>query len=194
MQGLLIVTPIAITFYLSFKILDILDEIIPDTVRAFLKSVFHFHVPGLGLIIVVGVTIMVGFMASSFFARPILDFIENILKQIPLVSFIYSSFKDFVDAFVGNNKKFRHPVLVKLNQSSDLHKLGFITQDDLEFLKIKDKIAVYVPHSYNFSGDLFIVPRANITKIDASGAEVMKFIISGGVAGFHEEDAHTTVK
>ncbi len=195
MQGLLIVTPISFTFYLSFKILDILDHIIPESAQELLKRIFHFHIPGLGVVIVVGIITSVGFLASSFFAKPILDFVENILKQIPLINFIYSSFKDFVDAFVGNNKKFRHPVLIKLNNDSNLSKLGFITQDDLDFFQIKDKIAVYVPHSYNFSGDLFIVNKESVTKVDASGAEVMKFIVSGGVTGFHtEEDATTAVK
>lgn len=192
MQGLLIVTPIAFTFYLSFKILDVLDQIIPHSVQASLKSIIHFHIPGLGLMIMVGIILLVGSLASSFFAKPILEFIENILKQIPVVNFIYSSFKDFVDAFLGNNKKFRHPVLIRLNNDSNLHKLGFITQDDLDFLHIKEMIAVYVPHSYNFSGDLFIVNRENVSKVEASGAEVMKFIISGGVTGHHNDEEQSS--
>lgn len=75
MQGLLIVTPIAFTFYLSFKILDILDQIIPESVQASLKSLIHFHIPGLGLMIMVGIILLVGSLASSFFAKPILEFI-----------------------------------------------------------------------------------------------------------------------
>jgi uncharacterized membrane protein len=70
--------------------------------------------------------------------------------------------------------------------------LGFVTQDDLGFLSIKDKIAVYVPHSYNFSGDLYLVNKENITKVDASGADVMKFIVSGGVTGFGADDEQSS--
>jgi uncharacterized membrane protein len=91
MQGLLIVMPIAFTFYLSFKILDILDHILPESVHHALKNLIHVHVPGLGMAIVILFIVLVGFLASSFFAKPILDFIENIIKQIPLVNFIYSS-------------------------------------------------------------------------------------------------------
>jgi uncharacterized membrane protein len=43
------------------------------------------------------------------------------------------------------------------------------------------KVAVYLPHSYNFSGDLYIVPRENVTPVQASGTAIMKFIVSGGV-------------
>lgn len=188
MQGLLIVMPIFFTVYLSFQILDILDHILPESVHHKLKELIHFHIPGLGLVIVILIITTVGFLTSSFFAKPLLDFIENIIKQIPLVNFIYSSFKDFVDAFVGNNKKFKNPVLVRLNKDSELYKLGFVTQESLEFIDISEKIAVYVPHSYNFSGDLFIVDRENITKLNASGADVMKFIVSGGVTGFAAEE------
>jgi len=63
-----------------------------------------------------------------------------------------------------------------------VHKLGFITQEDLASLGLKEGfIAVYLPHSYNFSGNLFIVPKENVTLIDRSTSDVMKFIVSGGV-------------
>ncbi|MFT6355271.1 MAG: putative membrane protein, partial [Cryomorphaceae bacterium] len=43
------------------------------------------------------------------------------------------------------------------------------------------KIAVYLPHSYNFSGNIFIVPIENVTPVEVNTAEFMKFIVSGGV-------------
>ena len=46
----------------------------------------------------------------------------------------------------------------------------------------ESQVAVYLPHSYAFSGNLFIVDKENITPLNASSAEVMKFIVSGGVA------------
>jgi uncharacterized membrane protein len=92
-----------------------------------------------------------------------------------------------MSAFVGKDKKFTEPVLVKVNKDSELEKLGFITQHDLSRLGIeKGKVAVYLPHSYNFSGNLFIVPARNITPIDASPTEVMKFIVTAGVTAIPE--------
>ena len=65
---------------------------------------------------------------------------------------------------------------------SDVKKLGFITNKDLSEIGISDdKVAVYLPHSYAFSGNLFIVPKRNVTPIDAKAADIMKFIVSGGV-------------
>jgi uncharacterized membrane protein len=64
-----------------------------------------------------------------------------------------------------------------------LEKLGFITEENLELLDEKEKVAVYFPHSYNFSGELFIVPIANIKHLEVSSSEVMKFIVSAGLTG-----------
>ena len=51
---------------------------------------------------------------------------------------------------------------------------------------LQDKVAVYLPHSYNFSGNFYIVPREHVTLIDLPGADVMKFVVSGGVSGYNE--------
>ena len=108
--------------------------------------------------------------------------LDKIISQAPLVKIIYTSIKDFMSAFVGKDKKFTEPVLVKVNMDSDLEKMGFVTQRDLTSLGIDaDKVAVYLPHSYNFSGNLFIVPAANVKPLNANSAEVMKFIVSAGV-------------
>ena len=84
--------------------------------------------------------------------------------------------------FLRTKKRFDKPVLVKQNNNYEVQKLGFITQEDLTYLGIgSDKVAVYLPHSYAWSGNQFIVPKENVTPINASSTTVMKFIISGGV-------------
>jgi uncharacterized membrane protein len=44
-----------------------------------------------------------------------------------------------------------------------------------------------LPHSYNFSGNLFIVPVENVTAINAPSTEIMKFIVSGGVTEINKK-------
>ncbi len=174
LQGLLFIAPIGITVYSIIQFLLWVDHLVPGITDK----------PGLGITVVVGGIFTIGFLGNTILARPIFDFLENLLKQLPLVNIIYSSLKDFANAFLGNNRKFKNPVLVQLNKDAQVYKLGFITQNDLSKIQINEMISVYCPHSYNFSGDLFIVPKENITAINASGAEIMKFIVSGGVSGF----------
>ena len=87
-----------------------------------------------------------------------------------------------MNTFIGKKKGFDHPVLIKIYENSTIERIGFITQDDLSSINIKKgKVLVYLPHSYAFSGQLFVVNKEYITKIDSSSTEIMKLIVSGGV-------------
>lgn len=178
-SGLLLVVPITVILVVIYKLFTYLDSII------------HFAIPGLGLLtLLVGITIL-GFLASSFITQPIRKKANQLLDRVPLLKTIYTAITDLLSAFVGQKKSFSRPVLVKLTRNGDLEKLGFITNDDLSKLNIPaGKIAVYLPHSFNFSGNLYIVPIENVTPISGHTAEVMKFIVSGGVTdvGGPQED------
>jgi uncharacterized membrane protein len=169
-QGALIIAPIAITIYVLALIVRSIDQMIP------------VPIPGLGFIFVIAGTAFVGFFASQLLMGSLLRTVEMILTRTPVISAIYSSVKDFIEAFIGNNKKFNEPVLVDLGQG--LHRVGFLTRKDLNVFNSEDLVAIYIPHSYNFSGNLIIVPRAQVRPIQVPPGELMRFIISGGVTGF----------
>ena len=122
------------------------------------------------------------YVGSVLITSPINSFFQRLLKRAPLLQTIYSSVKDLMSTFVGKKKGFNTPVLIKLYENSTIERIRFITNDDLSSLGIKNsKILVYLPHSYAFSGQLFVVNRSYITAIDKSSAEIMKLIVSGGV-------------
>lgn len=170
-RGLLLVVPITLIAYIVYQLFIFLDEIIP------------MEIPGLGMLILLGGITLLGFLGSTFIAEPIYKRANKMLDRVPLVKTIYTAITDLLSAFVGQKKSFSRPVLVKLNRESEIEKPGFVTNDDLSVLNLKTgKIAVYLPHSYNFSGNIFIVPIENVTPVDINTAEFMKFIVSGGVA------------
>jgi len=177
-QGLLYIGPIAITIYAIYITFIWLDGLLYEYIERYIGV----NIPGLGLLMILLVITLVGFLGSSFLFRPIAYKFDQLISRAPLIKIIYTSVKDLLSAFVGQKKRFNQPVLVKVSADGSLEKIGFITNDDLSQLGIKEnKIAVYLPHSYAWSGNLFIVPEKNITKIDASATEVMKYIISAGV-------------
>ncbi len=176
-QGLLYIGPVAILCYIVYRIFMFIDGIIPIDAK----------VPGLGILILLIIFTVLGYFASTIIARPLRYYFNSLLDRVPLIKTIYSSLKDLFSAFVGKDKKFGHPVLVKMNKDADLEKLGFLTEPDLHKLGIDNaKVAVYLPHSYNFSGNLYIVPQENVTKLDVPASVVMKFIVSGGISGIEE--------
>jgi uncharacterized membrane protein len=177
LNGLLLVIPISVTVYIVFKLFTYLDNLI---------DIDWF--PGSGIIFLLLFITLAGFLGSTLIANPIKKIINDFFDRIPLIKTLYTSITDLLSAFVGQKKRFNKPVLVRLNESSNLEKLGFVTDEDLHDLGIDDlnKVAVYMPHSYNFSGNLFIVKKDAITPITKNASEVMKYIVSGGVTDVKE--------
>ncbi len=183
-QGLIYLAPLVITIYVLYKSFVFLDGLFKPLVGKYL----NINMPGLSIIIVFLLVALLGLMGQTIIARPIKRLVNHIINKAPLVKVVYSSIKDLLSAFVGKEKKFSQPVLVKVNTVSELEKLGFVTQKDVSKLGVKgDKVAVYFPHSYNFSGELFIVPSEHVKNIDVAPSDVMKFIVSGGVTNFNNE-------
>ncbi len=177
LQGLLIIAPAVITIYIVYLVFSFLD----GAIQHFFAQYLPFRIPGLGIVALLIIITILGFIGQSILFRPLQRLLDRILINAPLVKVLYSALRDLFSAFVGSGKKFNQPVLVKVNLISDLEKMGFITNENLSDLDIKDKVAVYFPHSYNFSGELFIVPRSQIRLINIPATEAMKFIVSGGV-------------
>ena len=170
LQGLLYIVPITVTLYFVVWAFQKIDGILP------------FQFPGLGLIIIISLITIIGFLGSAVITSPINAFFQNLLKRAPLLKTIYSSVKDLMNTFVGNKKGFSEPVLVKIYENSTIERIGFITNEDVESLNIaKGKVLVYMPHSYAISGQLFVVEKKNVSRIDKSSADIMKLIVSGGV-------------
>lgn len=181
LQGLILVAPFGITIYIVILIFRFFNNLI----AGIFGDLFPFNIPGFGLLVVFFAITLLGLLARTVIARPVKKMWNKLLDKAPLLKLVYSSLKDLMNAFVGKEKKFNHPVRVKVNLVSDLEKLGFLTREDLLELGIEGKmVAVYFPHSYNFSGEMFIVPAEHVTPLEASPSEVMKFIVSGGAAGF----------
>ena len=169
-QGVLYAVPIGLTIYLFVIAFQFLDSLVP------------LEIPGLGLLILIVFLTIVGFVGQWFISQPFIAFFRGLMEKMPLVKVVYSSIKDLLSAFVGKEKKFTSPVLVKISADTNIERIGFVTQEDLSDLGIENKIAVYIPSSYGLLGDLFIVSSEHVSPIDVHSADVMKFIVSGGVS------------
>jgi uncharacterized membrane protein len=178
LQGLLYIAPLSITFYIIYLILGFFDNLLQKSIY----QIINFHIPGLGIILLFLFISLTGFIGQRIISKPMMVIFKKMLSKAPLIETIYTSIRDFLSAFVGKEKRFTQPVLVKVNKTAELEKIGFLTCTDLSDLGIKDKVAVYFPHSYNFSGELFIVPSELVTPLYIPPSEAMKFIVSGGIS------------
>lgn len=177
LQGLLILSPIAITAYVIYKVFDSVDSLVPWVPR------------GLGFLIIIVMVTFIGYMGTRFFlGKMLFDAFDHLLQHIPGIKYIYSSIKDVMGSFVGDKKRFNKPVWVCINLNPETWRIGFMTQKDMAFLGMANKVAVYMPHAYAVSGYVVIVETKNIKPVTKmTAAEAMKFAVSGGITSVDDE-------
>ncbi|MGZ8557724.1 MAG: DUF502 domain-containing protein [Chitinophagaceae bacterium] len=177
-QGFIILAPIAITLYALYWLFDKVDSILRP----------YLNIPGLGFMIIVVFIILVGWISSNFLMGSFISFFDQWMERTPVIKFIYSSTKDFFESFAGDKKKVSKSVLANVF-SEDVWIIGFLTDEEMEKFEMgSDKVAVYVPQSYNFAGQLYILPRARVRRIEGiTSGEAMKYAVTGGVVDLDEE-------
>lgn len=190
LQGLLVTAPLAITIYIIYWFVSSVDSWIPIfTEKDAAGNVINQNY-GLGFVVIIVALVVIGFLSSNFITSKLFDLFDRWLERTPGIRFIYSSVKDFFEAFAGNRKKFNRAVLINIH-SEDVWQIGFITDDDAAELGMKDYITVYVPMSYSFAGNTYIVPRSKVRPIkNISAGEALKYTISGGITELDDDEHH----
>ncbi|MGV3595267.1 MAG: DUF502 domain-containing protein [Sediminibacterium sp.] len=187
-QGMIVLAPIGITLWVVVGLFRWIDGFLPNLINSLFPDLLEKDaagnlrsLPGLGFIVVVALVLLVGWISSLFVVGRLVTLLDTVLEKTPGIKFIYSSVKDFLEAFAGNKKKFDKPVLVNVD-GADIWRIGFITQQSSEDFGLKDHVTVYVPHSYAISGITYFVPKEKIKPLPSiSAADAMKYTVSGGV-------------
>ena len=182
-NGLLFLIPVGATIYIVYWIFATVDTLVRDLLVRDPGEHSQWWFAGLGVLITITFIFTVGLLTSLFITRPLTQLVEKLFARTPLIKLLYSSIKDLIGAFVGDKKKFDKPVMVTLIPTSNVKALGFVTRRSMEIFGLQDEVAVYLPQSYNFAGSVLIVPAAQITPLNVDSADVMAFIVSGGVSG-----------
>lgn len=188
-QGVIILAPIGITAYVLYWLFEKVDGILRPAVYA----VTNVNIPGLGFVIILLIVILVGWISSNFLMGSAINFFDHLMEKTPGVKFIYSSTKDFFEAFAGDKKRFNKAVLANVF-AEEVWIVGFLTDEEMKKFDMgADKVAVYVPQAYNFAGQLYILPRMKVKKIEhITSGEAMKYAVTGGVVDLDaERDEHT---
>lgn len=192
-QGIIVLAPIVITGWAVYSLFSIIDNIVPAIIHTIAPGILEIdlegkpvNIPGIGFLLVVVILFLVGYFSSFFVVERIMDFFDGILERTPGINIIYSSVKDFFNAFGGDKKKFSRPVLVSL-ANNDVWEVAFITQDNGEHFGLDSHVAVYVPFSYSIAGKVYWMPPDRIKSLpQVNGGDAMKFVISGGVTNQQE--------
>jgi uncharacterized membrane protein len=177
-QGVIILAPIGITGYVLYWLFDRVDNILRP----------YVNIPGLGFAIIIVFVVLVGWISSNFLMGSFLGVFDHWIERTPVIKFIYSSTKDFFEAFAGDKRRFNQAVLANVF-SNEVWIVGFLTDEEMaKFDMGAEMVAVYVPQAYNFAGQLYILPRHKVQKIQhITSGEAMKYAVTGGVVDLEAE-------
>ena len=188
LQGLLVIAPLVITIYAVYWVVSSVDNLLPIFTARDEEGKIYIQNYGLGFLIVIFVICLIGYLSSFFIKNRLFNLFDGLLMKTPGIRFIYSSVKDFFEAFAGEKKKFNKPVLANIDDN-DVWRMGFITHEDAKDFGLVDHVAVYIPMSYSIAGNVYFLPRNRIKPIlHITSGEAMKFAISGGVTRVEDDE------
>jgi uncharacterized membrane protein len=182
-RGLVTLLPIAITIYVIYSAIIILDNLLGSILRLLLPQSIYF--PGLGLLLILVLIYFFGLLLNNFMTGRLFAIIEKKFTEVPFIKAIYSPLRDLMNLFSKSGKnKLSNVVLVKLGESNS-QALGLVTRENFQDLNLKGsaegKIAVYFPLSYGLGGFTFLIPRSQVTEIDMPVEKAMRLAITGWV-------------
>jgi uncharacterized membrane protein len=193
LQGLLVMAPIAITIYAVYWIVASIDSLIPIFTAKDESGRIYIRNYGLGFLLVILAICLIGYLSTFFIRNRIFNLFDSVLMKTPGIRFIYSSVKDFFEAFAGEKKKFNKPVLANIDDT-DVWRVGFITLEDASDFGLSEYVAVYIPMSYSIAGNVYLLPASRVRPItNINATDAMKFAISGGVTSV-DDDKHVSVE
>jgi len=175
LRGLLFIVPVFATIFIIYLLVNWANDIFNELLFSWLP----LHIPGLGLLTAILLIILLGFLVSRVVTQPFFNFLEKVLGRTPLIKIVYSVLKDLTEAFVGENRKFTKPALIAFTDGVD--RVGFVTDGSLGVPETSNRVTVYIPHSYNFSGNLFLVEPSRVRLLDINPTDAMKFVVSAGI-------------
>ena len=178
-RGLVLLAPLAVTVWVCWIVFRSVD------------GWLGLPIPGAGFVATLALITLFGFLGSNLLTRSAVSALEAVMARLPFVRLLYGSTKDLLNAFVGEKRRFDKPVIVSLTADHSVRLLGFVTQESLAHLGLTEQVAVYCPHSYNFSGQLYVVRTSQVQPIDVASADAMAFVVSGGVAGLVQSSQST---
>lgn len=181
LQGLLILAPLAITAYAIFWVVTSIDSLLPLFTYKDVQGNVKVQNYGIGFLIIIAALIVIGYFSSFFITGRVVSFVDKIMERTPGIKYIYSTTRDFFEAFAGDKKKFTKNVLANVDDN-DVWRFGFITRDDMEEFGLKDYVTVYIPMAYSVAGNVYVIPKERVKPItNISAAQTMKFAVSGGI-------------
>lgn len=182
-NGLLMLLPVTITFYLfkfAFKIMQSWISPLRELEPSYLR-----RIPYLEFILAIGLILLLGLISRNLIFKQLVHYFEKLILKIPLVRPVYQGSKQIVHAFTHQDKEsFQHVVLIEFPRKG-MYSLGFLTSHlttDLAPTNGEVYYNVFIPTTPNpTTGYYVIAKQEDFKQTNLTRQEAMSLIISGGI-------------
>ncbi|MFS4457687.1 DUF502 domain-containing protein [Bdellovibrio sp. HCB2-146] len=185
LQGLVTFLPVALTIYIVYAGIAIVDSFLGDTLR----EILPIYIPGLGFLLTVLLIFLLGLLLNNLITVGIFQKLEQKITQIPLIKAVYSPLRDLMNLFSkgGGPSGLQKVVLVDMGETG-VRAMGLVTRESFSDVPgiethahATDSVSVYIPMSYGLGGFTLLVPRNRITPVDIPIEKAMSLAITGWV-------------
>jgi uncharacterized membrane protein len=182
LRGLGIVLPIALTIYLVVWIARAAETLLKPLALLFIPDVYY--IPGSGVVLGIVLIYIAGLLVKLFVIEWLVRLGQRILERTPLVKSIYNALNDFMSYIVRRPSETASRV-VNVRLADELSLVGFITDPDPTALRApgdpEDRVAVYLPMSYQLGGFTVLLPRDRLRPLDLGVEDAMRLVLTAGV-------------
>jgi len=184
LRGLVVVLPIALTLWVVAWSVRAAEALMKPLALLLLPSA-EAYVPGSGLLLALVLVYVVGLLVQLFVFERLVGLGQSILERTPLVKSVYNALDDFTRYFARRPTE-RASRVVNVRLADDVSLVGFITNAEPTALRAADdphdRVAVYLPMSYQLGGFTVLVPRDRLRPLDLGVEDAMRLVLTAGVS------------
>jgi uncharacterized membrane protein len=184
LQGLIAILPIALTIYILYWLAVSAESMLGGFIKRLIPE--NWYLPGMGVAAGFVIILSVGILLRLWLFRKLFQWGEEILERLPIVKSLYGSIRDLMSFFDTSKKKDFNKVVMVNIVDENTRLMGLVTREDFsnmpDGISDGDKVAVYLPMSYQMGGFTVLVPKKNIQAIDMSIEEAMRFTLTAAVS------------
>ncbi|WP_299350586.1 DUF502 domain-containing protein [uncultured Shimia sp.] len=189
LTGIVVIAPVAMTIWLIWTLIGWFDgfvlPLVPETFQP--KQYVGNNLPGVGVVIFLIFTVVVGWIAKGLIGRSMIGFAEGLVDRMPIVRSIYSGVKQIAETvFAQSDRNFEKACLIEYPRK-DIWVVGFVSTSAKGEVADSDStgeelMGVFVPTTPNpTSGFLLFLPKKDIIELEMSIEEAAKLVISAGL-------------
>lgn len=183
-SGLISFLPIAVTIYIVYAGVIIVDNLLGNIIRSVLPPEAYF--PGFGFLATIVLIFILGLLLNNFVTAGLFRKIQEKITEIPLVNVVYSPLRDLMNLFANGQGQNQLKKVVLVQIAEGKHVLGLVTREYFEDLRLEvklssSKVSVYIPMSYGLGGYTLLIDKSQLEPFDIPVEKAMSLALTGWI-------------